>query len=76
MLPSIETHLPADLLQVQKDRTNGTSMRMLAEWNRALSPGSLPSGPDALVYLHEAAGKLALLALEIAGHSPIRARAR
>ncbi len=48
-------------------------MRTLAEWNRAFSPAGLAGGPDALAYLHDAVGQLALLSLELAAYSPIQA---
>lgn len=70
--PYIETYLPADPVAVKNERVRGTSMRTLAEWNRAFSPAGVAGGPDALTYLHNAVGQLALLSLELAGHSPVK----
>lgn len=71
-LPYIETYLPADPVAVKKERVRGTSMRTLVEWNRVFSPTGVAGGPDALTYLHNAVGQLALLSLEMASHSPIK----
>ena len=71
-LPYIETYLPSDPIAVKKERSRGTSMRTLAEWNRAFSDASAAGGPDALIYLHDAVGKLALLSLGMALHSPVK----
>ena len=71
-LPYIETYLPADPVAVKKERSRGTSIRSLAEWNRAFSPAGVAGGPDALTYLHNAVGQFALLSLEMASYSPIK----
>jgi hypothetical protein len=71
-LPYIETYLPSDPVAVKKERSRGTSMRTLAEWNRAFFDAGVAGGPDALIYLHNAVGQLALLSLEMAPHSPVK----
>jgi hypothetical protein len=72
ILPYIETYLPADPVAVKRERSRGTLIGSLAEWNQAFSPTGVAGGPDALIYLHESVGQLALLSLEMAGYSHIK----
>lgn len=72
-LPYIETYLPADPVAVKKERARGAPMKTLAEWNRIFSPAGVSEGPDALTYLHDVVGQLALLSLEMARYSPVQA---
>jgi hypothetical protein len=71
-LPYIQSYLPPDPMRTKRERSRGTSIKTLAEWNRVFTGDSSAKGPDALLYLHGAVGELALLALEMAGYSPVK----
>jgi hypothetical protein len=71
-LPYIQSYLPPDPMRAKRERSRGASIRTLAEWNRVFTGDGSARGPDALLYLHRAVGELALLALEMAGYSPVK----
>ena len=73
-LPSLAFFLPRDPFSAKRGRAKGSPIKTLDEFI-AISMRSEPDGRiEALLYCHEALGQLAVLALELAEASPVRAK--
>lgn len=72
-LPSVSMFLPPDPYLVKKVRSKGAQFQDIDEWIHAsMSTDSIKQGNvDALNYCHEALGKMAALAVNVAKRSPV-----